>query len=156
MTNIFYSAPKSLSIFIKGPEYPPSSLAPQPQSFNLTFLCDPDTTSSPKFVAYDGSRLDIEWSGPAACPFKDDGKKDDKDKDKKPDDDKKEVGSGLGWFFLVYVVSMPLLCCLIVPRLFLALAAYFGLGAYYNYTTYGARGMDLIPYVFRHSMQGPL
>ena len=121
-------------------------------------MCDPDHASDPKFVAYDGSRLDIEWSGPAACPFKDDEKKDekDKDKDKKGDDDKKEekVGSGLGWFFLVYVVSMPSLCCLIISRLFLALAAYFGLGAYYNYTTYGARGMDLIPYVFRHSIQG--
>lgn len=31
--------------------------------------------------------------------------------------------------------------------LFLALVAYFGLGAYYNYSTYGATGKDLIPYV---------
>lgn len=29
--------------------------------------------------------------------------------------------------------------------LFLAFMAYFGLGAYYNYATYGARGLDLIP-----------
>lgn len=27
----------------------------------------------------------------------------------------------------------------------LALLAYFGLGAYYNYSTYGASGIDLIP-----------
>lgn len=30
-------------------------------------------------------------------------------------------------------------------RLILALLAYFALGAYYNYSTYGARGLDLIP-----------
>lgn len=29
----------------------------------------------------------------------------------------------------------------------LAFFAYFGLGAYYNYSTYGARGIDLIPWV---------
>lgn len=32
-------------------------------------------------------------------------------------------------------------------RLLLGLLAYFGLGAYYNYSTYGARGADLIPCV---------
>ena len=31
-------------------------------------------------------------------------------------------------------------------RLLLAIIAYFALGAYYNYTTYGASGVDLIPY----------
>lgn len=29
----------------------------------------------------------------------------------------------------------------------LAVLGYFGLGAYYNYSTYGATGVDLIPYV---------
>jgi hypothetical protein len=29
----------------------------------------------------------------------------------------------------------------------LALGAYFGVGAYYNYSTFGATGLDLIPYV---------
>lgn len=33
-------------------------------------------------------------------------------------------------------------------RLLLAFVAYFALGAYYNYSTYGASGIDLIPYVF--------
>lgn len=33
-------------------------------------------------------------------------------------------------------------------RLILAFLTYFGLGAYYNYSTYGASGVDLIPYVF--------
>jgi hypothetical protein len=36
-------------------------------------------------------------------------------------------------------------------RLFIVFAGYFALGAYYNYTTYGATGADLIPCVFsRH------
>lgn len=30
-------------------------------------------------------------------------------------------------------------------RFLLAFVAYFGLGAYYNYSTYGASGVDLIP-----------
>ena len=34
-----------------------------------------------------------------------------------------------------------------LSRLVLAFGAYFGLGAYYNYSTYGATGLDLIPYV---------
>lgn len=38
---------------------------------------------------------------------------------------------------------MPYLC--LNNSLFLSFAAYFGLGAYYNYSTYGARGYDLIP-----------
>jgi hypothetical protein len=33
-------------------------------------------------------------------------------------------------------------------RLLLAFAAYFVVGAYYNYSTYGARGADLIPYIY--------
>ena len=32
-------------------------------------------------------------------------------------------------------------------RLLVAFLLYFGLGAYYNYSTYGATGFDLIPYV---------
>jgi hypothetical protein len=36
-------------------------------------------------------------------------------------------------------------------RLLLCLIAYFGLGAYYNYSTYGASGADLIPCVLHLS-----
>lgn len=40
-----------------------------------------------------------------------------------------------------------------VSRLFVVFAGYFALGAYYNYTTYGATGVDLIPCVSsRHLM----
>jgi hypothetical protein len=79
--------------------------------------------------------LSVEWSHAAGCGFigdEDDdessgGGSDDKDKGGKQE----RVGSGIGWFFLV---------------LLLAFIAYFALGAYYNYTTYGASGVDLIPH----------
>lgn len=69
---------------------------------SITIRCDPDSTSDPKFVSYDGSLLKLEWSAPAGCPTergheppKDDGGNNDggsKDEN---------VGSGIGWFFLV-------------------------------------------------------
>jgi hypothetical protein len=130
-------SPKFISLLFSGPDYPlPSTPFSKPQSLNLTVLCHPSEALHPTFVAYDGSQLFVEWASPAGCPFeegggnKDDDKKDDKkEEDKAPDHE--SVGSGLGWFFLAI-----LLC----------LAAYFGLGAYYNYSTYGARGADLIPH----------
>jgi len=123
-------APKYLSLILHGAEYP-SPLSPTPtlQSLNITLFCDPQSNSGPKIIAYNGSRLDLEWSAPAGCPFKDE---DDKDEDQNDGDERKEsVGSGVGWFFLA---------------LFLAFMAYLGLGAYYNYSTYGATGLDLIPH----------
>ncbi|KAF5355116.1 hypothetical protein D9756_005315 [Leucocoprinus leucothites] len=129
--------PKFLNIVFDGPKYPhPADSTPISQKFNVTVLCDPDSTSDPKFVSYDGSTLDLEWSAPAGCPKSADTKppKDDNDNKGGNGDGSKEeenVGSGLGWFFLVIL---------------LAFVAYFVLGAYYNYSTYGARGMDLIPH----------
>lgn len=98
------SGPKSLSLLLHGAEYPsPPYSQPVRQSLNLTLLCDPDTQSEPKFVAYDGMRLDVEWSAPAGCGFK--GNEDNNEGDKKEGDKKdgteEEVGSGIGWFFLV-------------------------------------------------------
>jgi len=123
-----------VSILFKGPEYPPnfSDPAPTEQLFNVTIHCNPDKTSDPKFVSYNGTLLSLEWSAPAGCPTKQDSEppKDDKGGNDGGSSDER-VGSGVGWFFLVIL---------------LAFAAYFGLGAYYNYTTYGARGMDLIPH----------
>ncbi|KAF9012351.1 autophagy-related protein 27 [Cyathus striatus] len=126
------SSPKYLSVQLHGPEYPnPLTSFPTPQLLNLTLFCEPQETSSPKIIAYDFSRLDLEWLSPAGCSFKDDN---DVPKDDPKGDDSKEeeqVGSGIGWFFLVVL---------------LAFVGYFGLGAYYNYSTYGARGLDLIPH----------
>ncbi|TFK44723.1 autophagy-related protein 27 [Crucibulum laeve] len=126
------SPPKHLSLQLHGAEYPnPVNSTSTPQTLNVTLFCDPEATSGPKFVSYDFARLDIEWNTPAGCPFKEEGSPPD---DAPKDDDSKQeesVGSGVGWFFLVIL---------------LAFAAYFGLGAYYNYSTYGARGADLIPH----------
>ncbi|KDR75873.1 hypothetical protein GALMADRAFT_248610 [Galerina marginata CBS 339.88] len=127
-------SPKYLSLLFHGAEYPLSvNSTPVQQTLNLTLFCDPQTTSEPKIMAYDGSRLDLEWSAPAGCPSKEEGGDEDSDKgdDKKGDGQKENVGSGIGWFFLVIL---------------LAFAAYLGLGAYYNYSTYGATGLDLIPH----------
>jgi len=127
------SDPKYVSILFNGPVYPPSSDSDQStQSLNVKITCNLDSTSDPKFVSYNGSLLNLEWSAPAGCsapgspgpPKDDNGGNDDGSKEE-------NVGSGVGWFFLVIL---------------LAFAAYFGLGAYYNYSTYGARGLDLIPH----------
>jgi hypothetical protein len=78
----------------------------------LTVLCHPSEASEPQFIAYDGSRLVVEWASPAGCPFEeeDGGNKDDDKKDDKKEEDKspnhESVGSGLGWFFLACVVHL--------------------------------------------------
>lgn len=125
------SPTKYLSILLKGPTY---SLLPQ--SLNLTLFCDSEGISEPKFVGYDGSQLDLEWSAPAGCAVVEGDKSPpsgggNNGEDGSKDGEEKDVGSGVGWFFLALI---------------LAFMAYFGLGAYYNYSTYGARGADLIPH----------
>ncbi|KAF9450450.1 hypothetical protein P691DRAFT_810395 [Macrolepiota fuliginosa MF-IS2] len=124
---------KYVSLVFNGPTYPhPSNSTPMAQSLSVTIRCDPDSTSDPKFVSYDGSLLNLEWSAPAGCPTQHDSEPPTDDKGGDNDGSKEEnVGSGIGWFFLVVL---------------LAFVAYFGLGAYYNYSTYGARGRDLIPH----------
>jgi len=124
------SSPKGLSLIFHGPSYPPS--APKPQSFNLTLKCATDS-SQPTITSYDGSQLQIDWSAPAGCGFRSDGEHHEEENEKEDGKtgESENLGSGMGWFFLV---------------LLLAFAAYFGLGAYYNYSTYGATGVDLIPH----------
>ncbi|KAK1218483.1 type II membrane protein [Marasmius sp. AFHP31] len=122
---------QGVSLIFHGASYPPSGEDSKPQSLNVTLLCAKEA-SSPKFLSYLDSQVKIEWSAPEACGSNgDEGGKDGGDHSGGDDPkDTESVGSGIGWFFLV---------------LLLALAAYFGLGAYYNYSTYGASGMDLIP-----------
>jgi hypothetical protein len=103
-------APKFVSLFLNGPDYPsPSTSLSKPQSLNLTVICHPLEISDPIFISYDGSRLDVEWTGSAGCPFEDEGgnNDDDKNDDKKEEDklpDHESIGSGLGWFFLACVI----------------------------------------------------
>ncbi|KAH0589088.1 hypothetical protein H2248_004859 [Termitomyces sp. 'cryptogamus'] len=133
------SSPKYITITSIGAEYPhPSNATPIHPSLRLTILCSGGETSDPDFKSFDGSQVVVEWSTPAGCPIEGDkgGSNDDSGgipDNQPPQNNKPEsTGSGVGWFFLVLLI---------------AFAAYFGLGAYYNYTTYGARGTDLLPYV---------
>lgn len=91
---------KYLSILLKGPTY-----TLLPQSLNLTLFCDSEGISEPKFVGYNGSQLDLEWSTPAGCAVIEgdnpppNGGGNNQDDSKKGEE--KDVGSGVGWFFLV-------------------------------------------------------
>ncbi|KIY73059.1 hypothetical protein CYLTODRAFT_387493 [Cylindrobasidium torrendii FP15055 ss-10] len=121
------SSPKGLELTLNGPKYVDDSA----QSLSLTLLCATDA-SDPTFASYNGSKLSLEWKTPAACGKGNDtdgGGSGGKEEDNPPRE--RSVGSGIGWFFLVLV---------------LAFVAYFGIGAYYNYSTYGASGKDLIPH----------
>jgi len=123
------SSPRGVKMTLHGPTYPSSTtLEPTPQEFVLSLLCATEE-AQPEFKSYDGTRALVEWAAPAGCNFRSDpsGGGD----GKTPDKEAEAVGSGVGWFFLL---------------LFVAFAGYFALGAYYNYTTYGATGVDLIPH----------
>jgi hypothetical protein len=134
---------------LHGPAYPSSTtLEPTPQEFVLNLLCATEQ-GQPEFKSYDGARALVEWSAPAGCNFRSetpsggDGKT--------PDKEAEAVGSGIGWFFLLFVFPSAFMDDKLLTwntlRLFIAFAGYFALGAYYNYTTYGATGVDLIPCV---------
>jgi len=125
------TSPKGLSVLFHGASYPTTN--PVAQSFQLSLICN-TTDASPTFVGYDGAQLRAEWHTPAGCDFSAPPGapgSPDKDSDGSNGGGKERVGSGIGWFFLLFL---------------LAFAAYFALGAYYNYSTYGASGLDLIPH----------
>ncbi|KAI0705117.1 autophagy-related protein 27 [Cerioporus squamosus] len=130
------TSPKGIQLTYAGASYPSTIGAdPTPQHFNLELLCDTET-SEVEFNSYDGKDLWLSWKAPAGCelgvsPDEDTKKPDDSGGDGPGGDKEQAVGSGVGYFFLL---------------LFLAFAAYFALGAYYNYSTYGATGADLIPH----------
>ncbi|KAI9458550.1 type II membrane protein [Russula earlei] len=118
------SSPRGVKITLHGLSYPsPTTSEPTPQAFVLNLLCATEQ-SQPQFSSYDGTQATVEWSAPSGCNFRSPTEGD-------SETPKEAVGSGIGWFFLL---------------LFIAFAGYFSLGAYYNYTTYGATGVDLIPH----------
>jgi len=129
------TSPKSISIQFNGPDYPhPVDGTPTAQTLNVTLLCASEEMNDPEFKSYDGSQAQVEWRTKAGCPLQDDGTHEPEgDGGGKPEHEPppESTGSGVGWFFLMLI---------------LAFAAYFGFGAYYNYSTYGARGTDLIPH----------
>ncbi|KAG6333335.1 hypothetical protein ID866_5752 [Astraeus odoratus] len=129
------SSPEGLSIILHGPSYPSSSAASVPQSLKINLACS-GSMVPPVLSSYENGQATVEWRSPLACRNQQDLPPQDDtsgggDSGEGPGDVPIEhVGSGLGFFFLM---------------LLLAFCAYFGLGAYYNYSTYGARGLDLIP-----------
>jgi len=123
------SSPKGVSILLHGGSYShPINNTDTPQSVNIKLLCDASNLD-PKFASYDGAMLEIEWNCTAGCG--DGGSP--VDEGEKPEKEKPGSGglSSMGWFLLLLILSF---------------ATYMGFGAYYNYSTYGARGMDLIPH----------
>ena len=137
-------------MLLHGPSYPSSTtLEPTPQSFVLNLFCETEETE-PQFKSYDGAQAIVEWSAPAGCNFRS-GAPNGGDS-KTPEKEAESVGSGIGWFFLLFVFPFTAnddtLLTWTTIRLIIAFAGYFALGAYYNYTTYGATGADLIPCVY--------
>lgn len=102
---------KGISLTFKGPSYPSSStLELVPQSFNIRILCATDNVD-PTLVSYDGKEAKVEWTSSAGCSFGAPG--DSPPTDKPSDDNEKgdektpaKVGSGLGYFFLLYVSGL--------------------------------------------------
>jgi len=127
------SPTKGVSILLHGAPYPhPIDAADVDQSVNISVLCTPGSESQPTIKSYSGERLELEWLSEAGCGFA-------AEDDEKHDDSNPGNGgaprstslSSVGWFLLLLLI---------------AFGVYMGLGAYYNYSTYGARGIDLIPH----------
>jgi autophagy-related protein 27 len=98
-------------VILHAPSYPssPTSSNDVPQSINITVLCATET-SDWEFVNYDGSQAQVKVSAPGGCTLqgqpegdKDDEKTGDGNDGSSGGDDASHVGSGIGWFFLVYV-----------------------------------------------------
>ena len=154
----FTSAPRGVKMTLHGPSYPSSTtLEPTPQAFVLNLLCATEA-SEPEFKSYDGAQAVVEWSAPSGCGFRGDSSTD--EDSNTPEKEVESVGSGIGWFFLLFVFLLLTkhgeFLTRVTLRLFISFAGYFALGAYYNYTTYGATGVDLIPCVFSLRPMAPI
>jgi autophagy-related protein 27 len=86
---------------LHGPKYPLSTtLKPTPQEFVLKLLCATEA-SEPEFKSYDGKQAVVEWSAPSGCSYRSDVPSEGGDK---TPEESETVGSGVGWFFLLYVL----------------------------------------------------
>ena len=95
------SAPRGVKMTLHGPSYPSSTtLEPTPQTFILNLLCGTET-SKPELKSYDGAQAVVEWSAPSGCGFPGDPPTD--EDGKTPEKEVESVGSGIGWFFLLFV-----------------------------------------------------
>lgn len=80
-----------VSLLLHGEAYPTGGVE---QTLNITLFCSKDD-EEPKFVSYDGNVAVVEWAVPAACPTT--------THEPDPEDPIQPSGSGVGWFFLLYV-----------------------------------------------------
>jgi hypothetical protein len=95
---------KGLSLTMHGDTYPePGNSDSTPQSLQVNILCS-ETQESPKFLGYDGSQLQLEWSHPAGCSTQDNGDGEKGDGGDDAGNPGESVGSGLGFFFGMYVL----------------------------------------------------
>ncbi|GAA5994797.1 hypothetical protein JCM5350_001879 [Sporobolomyces pararoseus] len=111
------------------------------QLARIVMKCDPNAKETvPTVNEYHSKQgaLDLEWSTSAACVISGDSPPpernpgDDNKGDEDEDDEKSSGGMGFfGWFFTLILLGF---------------LGYFVLGAYHNYTTYGATGWDAIPH----------
>jgi hypothetical protein len=105
----------------------------------------------PVFESYSDGILTASWSSPDACPKASDGSE-----DAPIQSGEKAKGGGIGSFFkgifwftffglLIYFV-VGKYACYINQSLHRLSKLQYLLGIYYNYSTYGSRGVDLLPH----------
>ncbi|KAI8393837.1 autophagy-related protein 27 [Radiomyces spectabilis] len=129
----------------------------QAQSAQILLECDESQDrnaqpSKPTIISYQNNVLSIQWKTVFACAYKkeqksptdddkpddhkdtpDDGRKD-KDQQPKPGEDVGTEAGGISWMAIFFMI-------LIIMAL-----TYMAAGAFYNYRTYNARGLDLLPH----------
>ncbi|BGP49102.1 type II membrane protein [Rhodotorula kratochvilovae] len=108
------------------------------QKARIEMRCDDGAKeTTPTVEDYDpkAGLLSLKWTTSAACATTNGGDPAPPPPPPKEGDSKQDKSSGgmgfFGWFFTL---------------LFLALLGYFAVGAYHNYTTYGATGWDMVPH----------
>jgi len=118
-----------LSLSLSGPPWPATDSTPS--RFNVTLQCAENDDATPTIENDDVGFVQVLWKSKVACATKGDPPPNTELPPDGNDAAKSKGGSGVGWFFFL---------------LLLCFAAYFGLGAYYNYNNYGASGWDLVPH----------
>ena len=99
---------KGISLSFTGSDYPdPLTGQNVTQTFKANILCDTED-SEPKFESYDGKELFVTWHSKAGCEMG--SPQQPSPTEPKPGEGEKEgqrsVGSGIGYFFLLCVVSL--------------------------------------------------
>jgi hypothetical protein len=89
-------------MLLLGSTYPaPGQTEESQQYLNLTLLCN-DSEQKPEVQSYNGTHLLMEWKTKVVCNTSEGDKG---GVEKPPEDGAPPKGSGIGWFFLVYVSS---------------------------------------------------